>query len=490
MASLPYIGRGAAARNAISDPLGTWTYGELAGSVDAVAGRLGPLNGERVGLFLDRTRESLALLLGVFEAGGIAVPFSLRATSREHAWQIEDGGITRIVAQPEFESVLAESLGLAKAPAPRLLSPASLLEAGGPRPRGGVSLDAPAAMIYTSGTTGRPKGVVHTHASLMSQVDALFKAWEWSAEDRLLHLLPLHHVHGLVNGALGALWAGAELRFLKSFQPEEVWDQFAAREATVFYAVPTLYHRLAEAWDVAESPRRAEWGRGGGTLRLSVSGSAALPKPLWMRWREITGQDLLERYGMTEIGMALSNPYRGERRPGTVGAPLPGMEVRLVDEAGRDVGPGTSGEIWVRGKSLFKEYWRKPEATRESFRDGWFRTGDVAELDGGYVRIRGRASVDIIKSAGYKISALEIEAVLLEHPAIREAAVVGQPDAEWGEIITAFVVLQQKGALTLDDLKAFCRDRLAPYKLPRRLQVLEQLPRNAMGKVMKPALLG
>lgn len=490
MTTLPYLALGAASRKAISDPLGTWTYGELAERVDAVAGRLGPLNGERVGLFLDRTRLSMALLLGVFEAGGVAVPFSLRATPREHAWQIEDSGMSRIVVEPEHESVLAESLGLARAAAPCLLPSASLLEAGAPRPPGGVSLDAPAAMIYTSGTTGRPKGVVHTHASLGSQVDVLSKAWEWSADDRLLHVLPLHHVHGLVNGALGALRAGAELHFRKSFQPDEVWDLFAAEAATVFYAVPTLYHRLAEAWDAAESQRRREWARGAGALRLTVSGSAALPKPLWTRWREITGQALLERYGMTEIGMALSNPYRGERRPGTVGAPLPGMEVRLVGEDGRDVAPGTPGEIWVRGKSLFKEYWNKPDATRESFRDGWFRTGDVAELDGGYVRICGRASVDIIKSAGYKISALEIEAVLLEHPSIREAAVVGRPDAEWGEIITAFVVLQPGGTLSLDDLKVFCRDRLAPYKLPRRLQLLEQLPRNAMGKVTKPALLG
>jgi malonyl-CoA/methylmalonyl-CoA synthetase len=220
-----------------------------------------------------------------------------------------------------------------------------------------------------------------------------------------------------------------------------------------------------------------------------VSGSAALPAPLWGRWKEITGQALLERYGMTEIGMALSNPYRGERRPGTVGQPLPGVEVRLVGEDGRDVPAGTPGEIWVRGPSLFKEYWNRPEATRESFLGGYFRTGDVAEEDAGYVRIRGRASVDIIKSAGYKISALEIEGVLLEHPAVGEAAVVGQPDAEWGEVITACVVLRPGRSLTLDELKEFCRDKLAPYKLPRRLRLLGELPRNAMGKVTKPALV-
>jgi malonyl-CoA/methylmalonyl-CoA synthetase len=303
-------------------------------------------------------------------------------------------------------------------------------------------------------------------------------------------VLPLHHVHGLVNGALGALRAGAELGFRRSFEPDEVWNLFAAGAATVFYAVPTLYHQLAEAWARADVPARKAWSAGAAGLRLMVSGSAALPAPLWARWREIAGQDLLERYGMTEIGMAISNPYRGERRPGTVGQALPGMEVRIVAEDGRDAPPGSPGEIRVRGPSLFREYWSRPDATRDSFRDGFFLTGDVAELDAGYVRIRGRASVDIIKSAGYKISALEIEAVLLEHPAIREAAVVGQPDPEWGELVTACVVLHPGRTLQAEELKEFCRDKLAPYKLPRRLRVLAELPRNAMGKVTKPALLG
>jgi len=479
MPALPYLSKGASARPAIRDARGQWTYGELAGRIDAVAGRLGPLDGKRIGLFLDRTKESTALLLGVFEAGGIAVPLSLRGTPREHAYQIEDAGITHVITNGAFEAA-----------APRLVKGSDLLDPGGPPPPAAPPPDAPAAMIYTSGTTGKPKGVVHTHASLVSQVDILHHAWEWTADDRLLHVLPLHHVHGLVNGALGALWAGAELRFVEEFRPAEVWEQFVSRAATVFYAVPTLYHRLAEAWEQADETRRAAWSGGAAALRLAVSGSAALPAPLWSRWREITGQALLERYGMTEIGMALSNPYRGERRPGTVGQPLPGMDVRIVAEDGSDAPPGVPGEILVRGRSLFREYWNRPDATRSSFRDGFFLTGDVAELDGGYVRIRGRASVDIIKSAGYKLSALEIEAALLEHPAIREVAVIGEPDPEWGEVVTACVVLHPGRPLDLAELKEFCRDKLAPYKLPRRLKVLDALPRNAMGKVTKSALLG
>lgn len=484
MPSLPYLSKGAPGRTAIRDPQGAWGYGDLSERVDAVAARLGRLDGARVGLFLDRTRESIAALLGVFEAGGVAVPLSLRGTPREHAHQIQDAGVSAIVTEPGQEGAAKEAVALA--PGPRILEGPALRERAG-APPSSPPLEAAAAMLYTSGTTGKPKGVVHTHASLVSQVDILHRAWEWSAEDRLLHVLPLHHVHGLVNGVLGALWAGAELRFLRGFHPPDVWELFAARAGTVFYAVPTLYHQLAEAWD---RDRQPAWAEGAAALRLAVSGSAALPAPLFARWREITGQALLERYGMTEIGMALSNPYRGERRPGTVGQPLPGMEVRIVGDDGKDAPPGVPGEIWVRGRSLFREYWNRPEATRDSFREGFFLTGDVAEVDRGYVRISGRASVDIIKSAGYKLSALEIEAVLLEHPAVREAAVVGQPDPEWGEVVTACVVLQPGRTLALEELKEFCRDKLAPYKLPRRLRVLGELPRNAMGKVTKPALLG
>jgi malonyl-CoA/methylmalonyl-CoA synthetase len=494
MPSLPYLDRGLRRpqQTAIVDSQGSWSYGELGERTQAVAGRLGGLRGERVGLFLDRTREAAALVLGVLQAGGVAVPLSLRATPREHAYQLLDAGISKVVVDPAFEAVLRETLAESgpKGGTPEVIRAAALLAGSGAPDFAPPAPEAPAVILYTSGTTGQPKGVVHTHASLAHQADVLFKAWEWGSEDRLLHVLPLHHVHGLINGLLGALWAGAEVGFRKSFQPEEVWELMASREATVFYAVPTLYHHLIESWGRAEPGTQRSWAAGAGALRLAVSGSAALPTGLWTRWREITGQALLERYGMTEVGMALSNPYAGERRAGTVGQALPGMDVRIVAENGVDAPEGTPGEIWVRGGSLFKEYWNRPEATRESFRDGYFLTGDVAEWDRGYVRIRGRASVDIIKSAAYKISALEVEGVLLEHAAIREAAVVGQPDPEWGEVVTAFVTLHPGQSVTIEGLREFCRDKLASYKIPRRLRVLENLPRNAMGKVTKPALLG
>jgi malonyl-CoA/methylmalonyl-CoA synthetase len=251
-------------------------------------------------------------------------------------------------------------------------------------------------------------------------------------------------------------------------------------------AVPTIYRKLIAAWEAADSSRQSRWSAGAARLRLMVSGSAALPVQTLARWREITGHTLLERYGMTEIGMALSNPLHGERRAGSVGAPLPGMEVRLVDEQGVPVADGTPGEIEVRGSNVFLEYWGRPDATREAFRDGWFRTGDVAVLEGGAYRILGRTSVDIIKTGGYKVSALEIEEVLRTHPAIAECAVVGVADAEWGERVAAAVELRPGRELDLASLKGWAREQLAPYKIPRELRVVAALPRNAIGKVVKP----
>jgi malonyl-CoA/methylmalonyl-CoA synthetase len=341
-------------------------------------------------------------------------------------------------------------------------------------------------MVYTSGTTGRPKGVVTTHANLASQVRCLIQAWGWVPDDRIVLVLPMHHVHGIVNVLTCALWAGAVCEMLPAFDAPTVWDRLASGEPTLFMAVPTIYRKLIQAWEAATPGRQRRWSDGAARLRLMVSGSAALPVPTLERWRELTGHTLLERYGMTEIGMALSNPLIGERRPGSVGTPLPGVEVRLVDDAGREVPPDTPGEIEVRGDNVFLEYWGRADATRDAFRDGWFRTGDVATLERGAYRILGRTSVDIIKTGGYKVSALEIEEILREHPAILECAVVGLADPEWGERVAAAVELRPGGSLELDSLKLWAKERLAPYKIPRALRVVPSLPRNAMGKVTKP----
>jgi malonyl-CoA/methylmalonyl-CoA synthetase len=343
-------------------------------------------------------------------------------------------------------------------------------------------------ILYTSGTTSRPKGVVTTHANVAAQIKSLVEAWEWSANDRILLCLPLHHVHGIINVVGCALWSGATCNLLPRFEANAVWDRIAGGQLTLFMAVPTVYTKLIAVWDAASPERRAKLSHACSALRLMVSGSAALPVSTLARWQEISGHTLLERYGMTEIGMALSNPLRGERVPGSVGTPLPGVEVRLVGEHGDPVSPGTSGGIEIRGPAVFTEYWARPDATRDAFRDGWFITGDTAVVENGICRILGRTNIDILKTGGHKVSALEIEEALRRHPAVAECAVVGIPDAEWGERGAAAVVLQDGDVLDLQSLRTWARELLAPHKLPSRLLVVDALPRNAMGKVTKPAL--
>jgi malonyl-CoA/methylmalonyl-CoA synthetase len=273
---------------------------------------------------------------------------------------------------------------------------------------------------------------------------------------------------------------------LYPFDATRVWHRLASGEITVFTAVPTIYHRLISVWESAPPDTQRAWSDGARRLRLMMSGSAALPVQMLERWRAITGHTLLERYGMTEIGMALSNPLNGERRPGFVGSPLPGVEVRLVDEQGDEVQAGSAGELEIRGPNVFQEYWRRPDETAAAFRDDWFRTGDLAVLEGGAYRLLGRISVDIIKTGGFKVSALEIEEVLRLHPCIAECAVVGVADDEWGERVSAAVELRDGATLSLADLQSWAKPRLAPYKIPRDLRPLVALPRNAMGKVTKP----
>jgi malonyl-CoA/methylmalonyl-CoA synthetase len=346
-----------------------------------------------------------------------------------------------------------------------------------------------AMILYTSGTTSKPKGVVTTHGNIQAQIESLIEAWEWQASDRIPLFLPLHHVHGIINVLSCALWMGASIETFPKFECGSIFRRVAEDAYTVFMAVPTIYVKLIEALEDSDDQERSNVVEGFNRMRLMVSGSAALPASVHVKWTELTGQKLLERYGMTEIGMALSNPFHGERRPGSVGQALPLVEVRLKAESGELVTvENEPGEIQVRGPCVFNEYWKRPEITKESFDDGWFRTGDMAVLETGYYRIMGRLSVDIIKSGGYKLSALEIEAALLQHPNIRECAVIGHLDNTWGEVVAAAVVLEAGSNLDLDQLREWCRDRLSHYKLPKKLLVVDALPRNAMGKVTKPAV--
>ena len=478
-------------RIAVADSGGTHSYAELLAASERVAGMLLggrlDLDEARVAFLTAADFSYVAVQWGVWRAGGIAVPLATSHPPPEWEYVLRDARAELAVVGAEFFDQfrpVAERVGV------RLLSTDQALEgvrlAAHPGRLPGVAGERRAMMVYTSGTTGRPKGVVTTHANLASQVTSLIEAWGWVPDDRILLVLPLHHVHGIVNVVTCALWAGAACEMLPSFDAELVWDRLAAGRLTLFMAVPTIYRKLIAAWDAAPAEQQRAWSAGTASLRLMVSGSAALPVQTLERWREISGHTLLERYGMTEIGMALSNPLHGERRPGFVGGPLPGVEVRLLDEHGRTVAPGIPGEIEVRGGSVFLEYWGRPDATREAFRDGWFRTGDVAVLEDGAYRILGRSSVDIIKTGGYKVSALEIEEVLRTHPDVVECAVVGVEDPEWGEQVAVAVELQPGRSLELKTLKDWAKDRLAPYKIPRAMKVVPALPRNAMGKVTKP----
>jgi len=423
---------------------------------------------------------------GIWRAGGVAVPLAVSHPPAELEYVIQDAEASIVVAHADYAAALRP---LATAAGARLLDAAAIAERPAPGSRlPDVAPQRRAMIIYTSGTTGKPKGVVTTHANIRAQIGSLVTAWEWSADDRILLVLPLHHVHGIINVLSCALWSGACCDVLARLDATETWERLAAGDLTLFMAVPTIYRRLIATWDEADEATRARWSAGAQRLRLMVSGSAALPAATLERWREITGHTLLERYGMTEIGMALSNPLHGERRPGSVGTPLPGVAVRIVDDRGVPVSPGTPGELEVQGGTVFLEYWERPDETAAAFRDGWFRTGDVAVVDDGAYRLLGRQSVDIIKTGGYKISALEIEETLRGHPAVAECAVVGVPDEEWGERVCVAVETRADATLTLAELQRWAKERLAPYKVPRALRVVDALPRNAMGKVTKPAV--
>jgi malonyl-CoA/methylmalonyl-CoA synthetase len=325
-------------------------------------------------------------------------------------------------------------------------------------------------ICYTSGTTGRPKGAVLSHANCLASAEALRIAWRWSENDRLLLALPLFHMHGLGVGLHGTLYTGGSAVLLPDFRPDEILTGVDTYQASLFFGVPTMYHRLAR------DPRV----RALASLRLCVSGSAPLPATLHEEIEKATGQRVLERYGMTETLMLVSNPYAGERRPGSVGWPLPGVELRLE---------GEPAEIQVRGPNVFEGYWERPEANAAAFtEDGWFRTGDLGSIDEeGYVEIVGRAK-ELIISGGYNVYPREIEDVVRAHPAIEDVAIVGEASDEWGERVVAYAALS--GEVDLEGLRTFLGDALAPFKHPRALYRVAALPRNALGKVQKHRLQG
>jgi len=369
-----------------------------------------------------------------------------------------------------------------------------------------VALDDPALILYTSGTTGKPKGVVSTHRNIYHQVTDLVTSWEWKKNDIALHVLPLHHVHGVINVLTCAAYAGASLDF-RRFDAIKLWKQWAEDDSpplTVFMAVPTIYAKLLEA-SASLPPALVKTAveRTLCPMRLMVSGSAALPVSLLERWKNLTGHTLLERYGMTEFGMALSNPYQPEsqRHAGHVGKPLPSVDVKIKreDNDGHPIDDkeGRSGALFVKGDTVFREYLNRPDATRQAFdNEGYFDTGDVALWNPNLnsYRILGRASVDILKVGGHKLSALEIEQVLLEHPLIAEVVVIGLPDDTWGEQVAMIARLKEGGkgsiaTISLQDIREWCQGKISKHKIPSRLLLVYEIPKNAMGKVNKKNLM-
>ncbi len=473
-------------KRAIVATEGTFTYQDLLHTSAQVASCLldnrEDLEQQRVAFLVPSGFHYVAVQWGIWRAGGIAVPLCTAHPKPELNHVISDSGASIIIADPNFEPVLRS---LAEEHSCRFLLTTELFQTTR-ESFPNITLHRRALILYTSGTTGKPKGVVTTHENIQAQVTSLITAWGWTTNDKILHVLPLHHIHGIINILTCALWVGAECHMLPKFNAEAVWNYFLNHDMTLFMAVPTIYVKLISAWEKASPEQQPVLSQACSQLRLMVSGSAALPIKVLQKWQEITGHFLLERYGMTEIGMALSNPYKGQRLAGYVGKPLPQVEVRLVDEMGDIVPEGTQGEIQVKGPGVFREYWQRPEATRKAFQGDWFRTGDQAVVENGNYRILGRLSVDIIKTGGYKVSALEIEEMLRTHPDIQDCAVVGVADEEWGQRVCAALLLQREGSLTVSSLRHWAKDKLAFYKIPTRILILEDLPRNAMGKVTKP----
>jgi malonyl-CoA/methylmalonyl-CoA synthetase len=472
---------------------------------------------ERIALYLPASLNYIIAMHGIWRAGGIVVPLNIASTLPEIQYYLTNATATKLITLERYADILRDlctDLGIElilidSLPSTTPLSPQDPLPL--------ISSERRAMILFTSGTTSKPKGVVTTHSNIRSQILSLVEAWEWSPTDSIPLFLPVHHIHGIINILSCCLWSGATLYPFPKFDIPRILNDVKEGKYSLFMAVPTVYVKLIQYLHSSKhssTTTAASTSDSTGTsslspedkllitqsfqrMRLNVSGSAACPVPLFNQWKELTGQVLLERYGMTEIGMAISNPLHGSRHPGAVGFPLPGVQIGLFSEDDILIDSiDTPGEIRVKGNSVFLEYWNHREATEKTFKDGWFCSGDMATRDSdGYYVILGRTSLDIIKSGGYKLSALEIENVLLEHERVGECAVVGVPDEVWGESVAVAIVLKSLDeeeedvaaavSLSFADLKEWCQGRMSSYKIPKQMLLVPSLPRNAMGKVTK-----
>ncbi len=459
------------------------------------------LGGARVALLGQPDRDWVDGFWAIVLAGGCVVPLSpLHPAPERHALLAQSRARALLVSET-MSAEFTEHTGAMLFGGGRVLSAAAPTGHAPGCSRSGKAAagdpeHAAALLLYTSGTTGRPKGVSLSHFNVFEGIRALTEAWQITSHDRLLHTLPLHHLHGICVALLTAQCAGAATTFLARYSAAAVLE--AVPGSTLLMGVPTQHQRLLEHLEMLPERERQAHAAELSRLRLITSGSAKLPERVGRRLEQLSGQYPLERYGMTEVGIVISNPLFGARLAGSPGRPLPGYGIRIVDELGRDAGPGEPGEIWIQGASVFAEYDADPESTSAAFESGYFKSGDTAAwTPDGNVRILGRTSVDIIKSGGYKLSAIEIEEQVRAHPWVEDVAVVGLPDDLWGERVVAVVIpnaqgriqVEQDGQRALEELKAWLRQRMAGYQVPKTLSWWDQLPRNALGKVQKVELI-
>ncbi len=451
-----------------------FTFGEIEVRSNRLAHVLaarGVVTGDRLCVYLVNCVEMIDLYLACVKLGVIFVPINILYREREMAHILSD-------AQPQALITDAELAVTVSIWHPAVLS-AEAATMPDSRPAVALDGDAPAGIIYTSGTTGTSKGAVLTHNNFAANTVNLLACWEIRDADRFLLALPLFHVHGLGNGLHCWLASGCRMRLLERFEHQTAAEVFLDFRPTLFFGVPTVYVRLLGLEPAAAREL-------GGFMRLFVSGSAPLPAQVFDDFHALFGHRILERYGMSETIMNISNPYWGERRAGTIGFPLPGISAKLLSPSFEPVAPGETGEVYLKGPNIFAGYWRRSEATQDAFVDGWFRTGDLATISSdGYYTLCGRKS-DLIISGGFNIYPREIEEFLQEHPAVVEAAVVARQDKMRGEVPVAYVVLE----FLIDTavLGELCREKLASFKVPREFVVVEKLPRNAMGKLQKNLL--
>jgi malonyl-CoA/methylmalonyl-CoA synthetase len=441
------------------------TRDKLRAHAERAAGGLaeaGVKPGDRVGLYAASSLDWVIAYLGLQRAGAVLVPMNPDYHSAEAAHIVSDSEPALVIADAK-RAPIVEQIG-------KRVIPLEKLPTGPPPEMPQLTPESPAAIMYTSGTTGRPKGALIDHGNFLAQGRGAVEVWRWTSRDVLVHALPLFHLHGLGMGLHGTLLSGASAA-LVPFSPEAVVRELQ-QGGTMLFGVPAMYQRICDWLDEHPTDLRH--------VRVFVSGSAPLPPALFERCAKLLGQPPIERYGITEGGIVVTNPYDGPRQPGRVGYPFPGVEVKL----------GEAGEVQLKGGQVFQGYWRNPKATEEALTaDGFFRTGDVGEIgDDGSLAIRGRLK-ELIITGGFNVYPREVELVLETHPSVGEVAVAGVPSDDWGEEVTAYVV--PSGATPLDEgeLIAFVRERLATYKCPRRVVVLEKLPRNAMGKIERKKLV-